>query len=194
MSTAEITREYTVDDLIALRDDGKSYELVEGQLEEQAVSNLAGAVASKITVRLGAFAEANRLGEVFNAETLYRCIPRRPKTVRKPDVSFIARDRLPKDWATSNSFTIAPDLAVEVLSPNDLITRVHKKLREYQRAGVKLIWLIDPEQRFISVKHADGKAYDLQESDELTGEDVLPGFRCRVADLFPARASDSVDE
>jgi Uma2 family endonuclease len=187
MSIAEATREYTLEDLLAL-DDGKSYELVDGQLEELSVSNLASNVASRLNSRLGSHVEANQLGEVFDAEAYYRCFSWLPKTARKPDVSFISSARLPHDWTTLSWFDIAPDLVVEVLSPNDLAYKVQAKLNEYQKAGVRLVWIINPEQRMIFVHRLDGTANVLHEADELDGENVVAGFRCRVGDLFPKPA------
>jgi Uma2 family endonuclease len=82
--------------------------------------------------------------------------------------------------------TIPPDIAIEVTSPNDVIYELEEKVEEYLRAGVRLIWLIHPEVRVIQVIRGDGSGYRLRAGDELSGEDVVPGFRCPVASLFPA--------
>ena len=90
---------------------------------------------------------------------------------------------------TGITFPVAPDLAVEVASPNDLGRELRVKVEEYLRAGVRLVWLVDPETRSIEVVRADGGVARLYEQDELSGEDVLPDFRCRVAELFAPAAA-----
>jgi len=85
---------------------------------------------------------------------------------------------------------IVPDLAVEVISANDLAYAVDEKVDEYETAGVQLIWIVNPEMRTVRVHRADGTVRVLPEKDELDGEHVLPGFRCRVGELFlPAAGS-----
>lgn len=187
MSTV-VLPEITLEELLA-RDDVPSCELVEGQLEEVHVSNLSSNVAAKLTMKVGALVDQMGIGEVFNSETYYRCFPWMENTARKPDLSFVSRERLPEDWAALGYFSIAPDLVVEVLSPNDLASKVNAKTDEYLRAQVRLVWVIDPEQRIVFVFRPDGTANTLRETEELSGENVLPGFRCRVADLFPPLAS-----
>jgi Uma2 family endonuclease len=105
--------------------------------------------------------------------------------VRKADVSFIRLDRQTAAQAIEEGHCpIAPDLAVEVLSPNDLAYEVALKVSEYLRAGVRLVWVVHPEVRTVEVHRPQGAGVILHEQDELSSEDVLPGFRCRVADLF----------
>ncbi len=184
---APTTREYTIDDLLAMDADGPSHELVGGRLEELHSWNLASAVAARLGGSLGNHVENNVPGQVFDAQAYYQCFRWNSGTVRKPRLSFISADHLPEDWAARAYFTIAPDMVAEVLSPNDSAYKVNAKIKEYRRAGVRLIWVIDPEQRVVVVHRPDGSANTLQETDELTGEDVVPGFRCRVAELFPPR-------
>jgi Uma2 family endonuclease len=101
--------------------------------------------------------------------------------------SSIKRERLPDEREWSEGYvSIPPDLAVEVTSHNDVIYELEEKVEEYLRAGVRLIWLIYPEVRVIQVVRADGSGYRLRAGAKLTGEDVLPGFGCPVANLFPA--------
>ena len=85
--------------------------------------------------------------------------------------------------------TIAPDLAVEVTSPTDTVYELEEKVEEYLRAGVRLVWVIHPEVHAIQVIRGDGSGYRLRAGDELSGEEVVPGFRCPVASLFPAPQS-----
>src|SRR5262249_18541301 len=113
------------------------------------------------------------------------CFPDAPTKVRKPDVSFIKRGRLPGERLPKGHAPIAPNLAVEVLSPRDFSTRTNKKIQEYLQAGVSLVWIIDPEMRIVRVHRKDGFITELHENDELTGEDVLPGFCCLVSEILP---------
>ena len=85
---------------------------------------------------------------------------------------------------------IVPDLAVEVVSPNDLSEEVEEKVDEYLRAGVRLVWVVHPQRKTIRIHRADGTVQDLRQTDELSGEDVIAGFRCPVSEVFrlPARA------
>ena len=81
--------------------------------------------------------------------------------------------------------TIAPDLAVEVISANDLVAELDEKTEEYLAAGIPLVWVIDPEVRTVVIHRGDGTLAKLRENDDLTGESVIPGFHCKVAELFP---------
>ena len=177
---------YTMAEFMALPDHGL-YELVDGELMEICMSNLASWVAVKVSTRLDVYCSEKRIGAVFSSETYFKCFPSRPRNARKPDVSFISQERLPADWSADGFFTIAPDLAVEVLSPNDLVYEVDQKIREYLDAGVKLVWVINPEQRLIQIHRADGTVTKLKETDFLGGEDIIPGFSCPVVELFPPR-------
>ncbi len=73
---------------------------------------------------------------------------------------------------------------MEVLSPNDIACKVEAKVRQWLRAGPKLVWVVNPEQRTLAIHRADGLGAILQETDELSGEEVMPGFHCRVAQFF----------
>jgi Uma2 family endonuclease len=115
--------------------------------------------------------------------------------VRRADVSFIRKERYPWDQLAEDGYTtIPPDLAVEVVSPNDTVSGLVEKIGEYLRAGVRLVWIIDPPTRTVQVWRSDQSGAWLGAEDELSGEDVVPGFRCRVADLFPVppRAENDV--
>ncbi|MBV8128293.1 MAG: Uma2 family endonuclease [Planctomycetaceae bacterium] len=85
---------------------------------------------------------------------------------------------------------IPPDLAVEVVSRNDLASELDEKVEDYQKAGVGLVWVIHPESGTASVYRSDGSVSRLHQDDELSGEEVVPGFRCRVRSLFPQVRKD----
>lgn len=187
MSTVADKTEYTVEDLLAMPE-RKNFELVDGQLVEVHVSNLSVLVASNTQFRLKGHASSHDLGEVFGSDAYYACFPDRPHHARKPDVSFIRKERLPADWLEQGYFRIPPDLAVEVVSQGDTVYEVDEKIAELLDAGVAMVWEINPEERIIFVHRGDRPILKLKENDTLDGEDVVPGFQCRVGDLFPPRS------
>jgi Uma2 family endonuclease len=127
---------------------------------------------------------ANGLGWVWAADAGYQCFPGHPNLVRKPDVSFIRLGRLPNEEAPEGHTRIPPDLAVEVISPKDLAYEISARVEDYLGAGVRLVWVIDPSVRTLIIYRHDGTIAGLRERDELSGEDVVPGFRCPVRELF----------
>lgn len=185
MSTVAATPQYTPDDLLELPD-AVNWELVDGQLVERTMSELSSYIGTRMTRWLMNHCEPNGLGWVFGPDAGYQCFPDKPNKVRKPDASFIRRERLP-DGPHARGFTrIAPDLAVEVLSPNEYATEVDAKIQEYLDldAGVELVWKVNPEAKSVMVYRADGSIALLREEDELSGESVVAGFHMKVADLF----------
>ena len=184
MSIAESKSTFTIDELLAMPN-GEDYELVDGQLVEVHMSNLSSSVGANIIGRLTEFNGRENAGTVFDGHSYYQCFPMYPGHARKPDASFISKARLPANWLAEGYFRIAPDLAVEVVSQHDSRYEVESKIQEYLDANVRLVWEINPEQRVIYVHRLDGSVAKLRENDTLSGEDVLPGFACRVGDLFP---------
>ena len=184
MSTAAAPKRYTPQDLLTMPD-GDRYELVDGQLVERNMSFWSSYVAGEIYRLLSSHVRENQQGWVLPEGTSYQCFPDSPTKVRKPDDSFIRRERLTLAQATEEGhISIAPDLAVEVVSPNDTAYDIAVKVQELLAAGVRLIWVVIPADRRVEVHRLRGPGTILRENDELTGEDVLPGFRCRVGDLF----------
>jgi Uma2 family endonuclease len=116
----------------------------------------------------------------------YACFTQSPGKVRRADVSFVRRDRLPEVPTSDGYLYIAPDLAVEVISPNESLYKVDRKLREYLDAGVTLVWVVNPDARTVTI-HRAHSVTRLQENEYLDGENVLPGFRCPVASIFPPK-------
>ncbi len=104
--------------------------------------------------------------------------------MRKPDVSFIRADRLSAAEEPTGHGKIAPDLAIEIVSPNDEFSQVSIKVHEYLDAGVHLVWVIDPMGEEVLVHRPDDTRAMLTGKDHLEGQYVVPGFRCLVADLF----------
>jgi len=108
-----------------------------------------------------------------------------PRTVRKTDVAFIRSGRFPNEQLPEGYSRIPPDLAVEVVSPNDLWYEVTEKVQAYLKVGVRLVWVVDPPTRMVYIYRPDGSIALVREDGELSGEDVVPGFGCPVAAIFP---------
>lgn len=130
---------------------------------------------------LGTFVKAAKLGWVTANDTGV-ILERGPDTVRGPDVAFWGVERQPT--VPEGYFEIPPDMAVEVLSPDDRRKEVRAKIKEYLFYSVKLVWLIDPDTRTVTVYQGSLRGAEFDESDTLDGGEVLPGFSCKVADLF----------
>ena len=173
----------TADQLANLSDDGQRRELLNGVLR---MMSPAGGRHGKVVFELGRLignhVAALKLGAVFAAETGFM-LSRDPDTVRAPDVAFISRDRLP-DPAPRGFAELAPDLADEVLSPDDRPGVVLAKVADWLKAGSRLVWVVDPQRARARVYRADGSEALLAEFDALDGEDVLPGFSCSLGTIY----------
>jgi Uma2 family endonuclease len=163
--------------------DGSQQELVRGAIVTMPPpKGRHGACCSRVDRRVGNFVEANNLGHVCANDTGW-ILERDPDTVRGPDVAFWNKERLPE--IPDSYIEVPPDLAVEVVSPGDQWSRIQNKVRQYLHCGVRLVWVVDPEDRSVSVYRSQQQGKILGENDTLTGEDVLPGFSCLVKDLMP---------
>jgi Uma2 family endonuclease len=180
----------TPEELLAMPDAGR-YELVDGQLRERKASFLSTVITGEIGRVLGNHCREHNLGWLPSAQQGYRCYPWAPGLVRMADVSFVRAERVTPELWDEGHVTIPPDLAVEVVSPHDKVEELDEKVNEYQRAGVKLVWVVHPALRAVAVFRSDKTVSWLWADDELSGEDVIPGFRCRVGDLFPKEAEDA---
>lgn len=183
-------REYSLDQLAAMAN-GKHYELVDGHLEGRTVSGLSSYIGGILVELLNSYCRPTRLAYVFPSDYGYACFADK-KRLRRPDVSCVLTERLTFEQLEAGYATIPPDLAVEVLSPNDLAYKVAEKVDEYLKAGVRLIWVVDPIRQTVLLYRLDGSIGFLRAGDDLSGEDVLPGFHCLVADLFGVGAPPSV--
>ena len=174
----------TASELLAMPDDGFRYELVRGELRKMSPSGSEhGAIIVNVTLLLGQYVKAKELGVCFGAETGFQ-IASDPDTVRAPDVAFIRRERVPESGIPKKFWPGAPDLAVEVLSPGDTRGEVDEKIEDWLEAGSRAVWVIDPKRRSVSVYRPMTDVTRLSESDELDGGDVVPGFRCKVSEIF----------
>jgi len=176
------SRELTPDDVLNMPD-GDRYELVDGRPVELEMSSRSQYVGTRLARLLGNHCDPVGLAHVF-AECGYTCFPGEPNQMRRPDVSCVRTDRLPFDQIGGGFLTIRPDLAVEVISPNDRVYDLEEKLDDYRDVGIPLVWLIYPPSKRVRILRPEGPPTELGPEDELTGEDILPGFRRLVADLF----------
>ena len=175
-------RLYTAQDLAAMPDDGRLHELVNGVIIEVSRPKLMhGVIAVRFSHFIAGFVIDNDLGLV-TSENGY-VLARNPDTVRGPDVAFISKQRLPvPDF--DDYVPMAPDLAIEVVSPNDTAREIATKVQEYLHAGTRLVWVVYPEDQLVYVHEPDGKAQVIDINKSLDGGDVLPGFTLSLRDVF----------
>ncbi|WP_448576561.1 Uma2 family endonuclease [Thermomicrobium sp.] len=147
----------------------------------------AGGILAAIVVRLvlllHQFVTSRRIGLVFG-DGLGYILRRNPDTVRIPDVSVVRWERVPATGIPEGFWPGAPDLAVEIVSPHDRAEEVHERVRDYLGAGVRLVWVLWPKSRTVTVYWPDGTARELGPDEKVSGGDVLPGFDMTVSELF----------
>ena len=178
------TKLLTADDLLRLYSEGVRGELIRGVLYETSAAGLEhGEIAMNIGGMLGNFVRPARLGRVVGTDAGI-WLERDPDTVREPDIAFISAERLPLDTRVRGYSEVVPDLVVEIISPTDRPVAVHDKAQMWLRYGVRLVLLIDPDARSVTVMPHDGPAQTLTDADTLDGGDVLLGFSCAVSDIF----------
>lgn len=180
---ATIETNVTPEELLAMPD-GKSFELVDGHLVERTVNAFSSWLGGELFGFVRDFCRTHKTGLVWPADNGLQCFADQPNKVRRPDVSFVRKERLAGEWRTAGFLRIVPDLVAEVVSPHDLAYEVDAKVIEYLAAGVRLVWVVNPEARTVRVHRADGSAAWLGIHDSLDGEDVLPGFRLPLSELF----------
>jgi Uma2 family endonuclease len=183
MSTAK--RLITADELIRMPEDEFRYELVKGELRRKPLGGLTHSmVSSNLVFELHRFAKANRLGVVLASNTGFQ-LAFDPDTVLAPDGAFIRRDRVLEAGGLPEGYWPgAPDLAVEVISPDDTYTDVDEKVIDWLEAGTRIVIVINPWARSVMVHRSPTDVVRLTESDTLTLGDLVPGFEIRVAELF----------
>ena len=182
MATA--TQLMTAEQLLQLPDDGMRHELVRGELRHMSPASFPhGKIAMKIGRSLGNYVEEHNLGDVPAAETGFK-LSTNPDTVRAPDVAFIRRERLQIIGDIAGYFPGAPDLAVEVISPNDLYTEVEDKVTDYLSAGTGMVIVVNPRKHTATIYRAFADIIILTENDTIDGEDVVPGWSLAVRKVF----------
>ncbi len=171
----------TEEDLLRTPKDGSTYELVDGEIRVSPGGVRHGAVSLRLAALLHSFVSARQLGVVIESNTGFR-LP--GGNVRSPDACFVAAGRFAEGRLPDGFADLAPDLAVEVISPGDRPRHVLDKVGEYLEAGVRLVWVIDPKRERAVAYRSLSEVRELGPADDLDGEDVLPGFRCRLSDIL----------
>ena len=175
---------FTAEELFCLPADERRLELVKGKLYEMApAGGRHGLIAGEIFGLLRNHVRSLGLGQVFAAETGFT-LQRNPDTVRAPDAAFVAQDRMPQGETPDGYLALAPDLAVEVISPNDRPREVREKVADWLNAGTRLVWVIYPSSRTTTVHRPPDSVEELGAEDVLDGADVVPGFSCVLGELF----------
>ena len=186
-STLEQTA--AVDEPVLLPDSG--YEVVNGERKElHPMGAREVDLASIIDQLMGSFARTERLGKVVT-ELLFR-LDSTSKLQRRPDVAFVSASKWPIERLapSESAWALVPDLAVEVISPTDLAVEVNQKLRDYFRCGVRKVWHVWPAARCVDVYESRTEMRVVEADGELTCEELLPGFRLPMTDLFPPETTD----
>ena len=179
------TQLMTADQLLALPDDGHRYELVRGELRKSPLNGAEhGIVSANIAFALAPYVKAHNLGTALGGNVGF-LIESNPDHVRAPDAAFIRRERVEAAGHIPGYFPGPPDLAVEVISPDDRYTEVEEKVADWLAAGVQLVILVDPRRRSVTL-HASGQApVTLTDQDTLDGSPVVPGWQTPIRDIFP---------
>ena len=182
---ATSARLMTADELLHMPSDGKRHELIEGELIKLTPPPgfQHGLTAAKALVALHEFVRPRRLGAVVAAETGF-LISSDPDTVRAPDAAFVAADRLPEGGLPPGYLRLAPDIVVEVVSPSDSASYIQQKVCAWLAAGCRLVWVVYPESRSVTVYRSMEGAKILGPNDILDGAPVLEGFGIPVSELF----------
>jgi len=161
-------------------EDDLDYEIVDGVKEVKMAGAKHGEIGANLTVELGIYLKQNSIGKLYSSNTTFQI----GANESMPDIAFVSAERIPEEGAPASKWDIPPDLAVEVISPNDVWDKVTDKVRDYFDAGVRQVWLVSQSQRQVFVYDSPTQIRVVATDEELTSEQLLPGFKCRVAELF----------
>jgi Uma2 family endonuclease len=182
MST--VARIVTADELLRLPRGKVRYELVRGELLTMSpAGSERGAVIGALFLLVAEHVKRHRLGMVFGAETGF-LIEQDPDTVRAPDIAYVRRERIPAGGPPVGYWPGSPDLAVEVVSPSDIIREIDAKVADWLSAGCQAVWVVYPRSKTVTVYIAGGEIRMLAAEQILDGGSVLPGFTCPVSEIF----------
>lgn len=168
----------TEEEFMRLPDDGRKYELVDGEVREVPAGIEHDAIRANLIILFAPFAKG--VGILCASRAGYRMVT---GNIRSPDVSFVRKERLPEDKLPKGFADFPPDLAIEVISPNEDWAELGRKLGEYFVTGVQQVWLVDPEEQTVTVYRSLKDVRVYHADDELEGGELLPNFRCKVAEL-----------
>lgn len=179
------TKLLTAEDLYQFEGDSNRYDLIRGELIQMSpAGGEHGELASTINGFLWVHVRERRLGKTYGAETGF-ILARDPDVVLAPDAAFIHAGRISTEMDQTRFLEIAPDLVVEIISPSDLARDVQTKVRTYLAHGVRLVWVVEPRQQYVTVYTADGSARFITYEEDLDGGDVLPDFLVPLSEIFP---------
>lgn len=174
----------TAEELFMMPEGNVRRELVRGEVRTMApAANVHGRITINITTPLDLHVRENALGVVFAAETGFK-IASDPDTVRAPDVAFVRRERVEEVGETEGYWPGAPDLAVEVVSQNDLYADVEEKVSDWLEAGTAIVVVVNPRNKTVSVRRSQSEIKVLGENDKLDGGEVVPGWNLPIRDVF----------
>ncbi len=182
-ATLELTRPDEMLDEALLEDDLKfdTDEDIDEEVDVDIAGTEHGEIITLLTWHLAAHVYPNRLGRLFDGQTSFLIGGTTP--YRQPDISFVTIERMPE--RTAGKAQIAPDLAIDVVSENDRVFDLERKIKQYQAANVRRIWVIYPISQIVAVYKPDSRKPTLLDIDEeFDGQEVLPGFRLKVSALF----------
>ena len=172
----------TIEEFERLPDEASRLELVRGHVAREPLAGFEhGGIAAQIATCLYCFVRQHGLGKVVGGEPGFVLFDD-PPTVRAPDVAFVGRDRLPKD--PRGFARLAPDLAVEIVSPSNTHSEIQDKVFDYLDAGTRFVWVVEPRRRTVTVYRSRNDIRILTSDEEIDGGEVLPGFRTPVSEFF----------
>ncbi len=176
------SKSMTADELFDMPHGGKRLELVRGELRTMPPAGYEhGDTTVELTWRVAQFVRSNDLGRCSGAETGFRLSS---DTVRAPDFAFVSKARIPPGGLPKKFFPGAPDLAVEVVSPGDTTLEVDENVLDWLNGGCQAVWVVDPKLRTVTIYHSATDIRVCASDAELADNTVVPGFRCKVSDLF----------
>lgn len=173
----------TAEEFARIPDDDQHYELVEGRVVRMSPPGFRhGLLATRIAALLYQHADAHRLGTVATPAGFW--IATDPDTVREPDVAFVRAERMPSTGIPDGFWPGPPDLAVEIRSPGDRPATIRDKVRDYLARGVRIVWVVDPKGKTVTVHRRESQAVTLGLDDRIDAGEVVPGFSCAVRQFF----------
>ncbi|CAN5549866.1 hypothetical protein BH23CHL2_BH23CHL2_00890 [soil metagenome] len=178
------TKLYTVEDLLEMEDDGCRHELIRGKLISMPPTNDEhSGLSFRLSGLLWEYHQAHPEIRWFSGDPGF-LLSRDPDLLLAPDLAAIHVEQLPAEFPRRLFFDVVPDLVVEILSPSERLGRINDKISAYLNAGVRLIWLVNPANRSITVHSPDQRTRILEGDDVLDGGEVLPEFRLPLPELF----------
>jgi Uma2 family endonuclease len=180
---ARASRLVTAEEFARIPDDDFHYELVEGRVVRMSPpGSRHGALASRFVALLHQHVDSHRLGVVLTPAGFR--LASDPDTVREPDVAFVRAERIPSTGMPDGFWPGPPDLAIEIRSPGDRRATIQAKVADYLARGVRLVWVVDPKAKTVTVHRGQSPPVSLGVDDVIDGSDVVPGFSCRVERFF----------